>query len=693
MASWTLTGTTTSPTYWKVRAVVTEQSQSVANNTTSLKVSLQLGRDVVSSLIYAYSTTWYINVGASGSGDQTLASFEWDPATAGTWKEIASRTVTVAHDADGTKKNLAISAKWFNTHGVTPTESSVSGSVTLTTIPRATTPTTPISVTMGSSATITLPRASSTFTHTLTYTFGGASGTIATGAGASATWSVPLALANQVPNAVSGSGTITCKTYSGSTLIGTKSVRFTAAVPSSVVPTISNVAISEATAGLNAQFGQYVQGKSTLRIQTTRSGAYGSSITKTAVTVAGATLTGADVTTAVITSSGSLTVSITVTDSRGRTASTTRTVSVTAYSAPTATVSGVRAASNGTAAQDGEYLRYNVQYNISPVGNRNTATVRLQYKAASASTWSNVATWTTYSQTITGAVTASAILDGNTTYNLRLMVQDYFGTLYFNNTGSNIPTAFTLVDYYGADGTGLAFGKVAETGNLFDCNLPAKFRGTLVDGNNAAVDALRHPVSVPNGSDLDAYMDEGIYCQGANANTSDMTNIPEKAAFWLFVFHGSGLRMQKIVYANGHEYVRYYASWENPPAWHAWTQQTGADCVIETGKTGIWTYRKYASGIAECWGKTTVSGTFTLARNAWYAITGGSWTTVSFPSGFFNATPECTVTGRLSTNWNYPLGWVGNLSASSLEFLPVLSGQSTSSVTVSYSIHAIGTWK
>lgn len=692
MASWTLTGTTTSPTYWKVRAVVTEQSQSVANNTTSLKVSLQLGRDVVSSLIYAYSTTWYINIGASESGDQTLASFEWDPATAGTWKEIASRTVTVAHDADGTKKNLTISAKWFNTHGVTPTESSVSGSVTLTTIPRATTPTTPISVTMGSSATITLPRASSTFTHTLTYTFGGASGTIATGAGASATWSVPLALANQVPNAVSGSGTITCKTYSGSTLIGTKSVSFTAAVPSSVVPTISNVAISEATAGLNAQFGQYVQGKSTLRIQTTRSGAYGSSITKTAVTVAGATLTGADVTTAVITSSGSLTVSITVTDSRGRTASTTRTVSVTAYSAPTATVSGVRAASNGTAAQDGEYLRYNVQYNISPVGNRNTATVRLQYKAASASTWSNVATWTTYSQTITGAVTASAILDGNTTYNLRLMVQDYFGTLYFN-TG-NIPTAFTLVDYYGADGTGLAFGKVAETGNLFDCNLPAKFRGTLVDGNNAAVDALRHPTRIqPNtGADLDTYLSSGSWYIVSDADAGTIANVPVNRAGYLYVMD-SGVKMQVYMTYRGPVYTRFYSSWASTPTWSSWTQQTGADCVIETGKTGIWTYRKYASGIAECWGKTTVSGTFTLARNAWYAITGGSWTTVSFPSGFFNATPECTVTGRLSTNWNYPLGWVGNLSASSLEFLPVLSGQSTSSVTVSYSIHAIGTWK
>jgi len=35
------------------------------------------------------------------------------------------------------------------------------------------------------------------------------------------------------------------------------------------------------------------------------------------------------------------------------------------------------------------------------------------------------------------------------------------------------------------------------------------------------------------------------------------------------------------------------------------TELTGADYVIATGIKGIWTYRKWASGIAECWGSCT----------------------------------------------------------------------------------------
>lgn len=34
------------------------------------------------------------------------------------------------------------------------------------------------------------------------------------------------------------------------------------------------------------------------------------------------------------------------------------------------------------------------------------------------------------------------------------------------------------------------------------------------------------------------------------------------------------------------------------------------DYIVEQGTSGIWTYRKWASGIAECWATTTISGTW-----------------------------------------------------------------------------------
>lgn len=505
MASWTLTGSTTSSTYWKCRAVVTEVSQNVANNTTSLKVSLQLGRAVVSSYLYSYNTNYYINIGSDSSGTQSISTWTWDPATAGSWKEIASRTVTVSHNADGTK-SVNISAKWYNT-GVTPSEATVSGSVTLTTIPRATTPTTPINATMGSSVTISLPRASSSFTHKLTYTFGNASGTISNSAGASVSWTPPLSLANQVPNATSGTGTITCKTYSGSTLIGTKSVSFKASVPSSVVPTISSVSISENTSGISAQFGGYVQSKSTLKVVTSASGARGSTISKIAVTVNGKSYSGASVTTSALTSSGTLSVVTKVTDSRGRTATNTQSISVLAYSAPSGSVSGLRSDDLGTADPNGEYLLYNYRFTISPVGNNNTKLVQLQYKQTASSSWTVLLTDTsTYSDTVSGGLSASNILNADYPYNLRLMIQDYFTTVYIN--AADIPTAFTLVDYHNS-GKGIAFGKVAENADLFDCALPSLFQAA----SNPIIDAAHGIANI------------GAYVQARRTDTGNSVSL------------------------------------------------------------------------------------------------------------------------------------------------------------------------
>ena len=40
-----------------------------------------------------------------------------------------------------------------------------------------------------------------------------------------------------------------------------------------------------------------------------------------------------------------------------------------------------------------------------------------------------------------------------------------------------------------------------------------------------------------------------------------------------------------------------------------------SDYVVEQGTSGIWTYRKWNSGIAECWGVFTLNTTFTRSRD------------------------------------------------------------------------------
>lgn len=189
-------------------------------------------------------------------------------------------------------------------------------------------------VDMGSAVTINTNRVSTSASHKLTYSFAGATGSIDANVGASVPWTPPLALAQQIPSATSGTCTITCETYYSGTLTGSKTCSITLHVPSSVVPTISSITTSEAVAGIAAQFGGYVQNKSKLSVSTTASGAQGSSIASYRATLGGSTYNAASFTTAFLSNVGDNTLSVIVTDSRGRTASTTRTIKVLSYAPP-----------------------------------------------------------------------------------------------------------------------------------------------------------------------------------------------------------------------------------------------------------------------------------------------------------------------------------------------------------------------
>jgi hypothetical protein len=95
---------------------------------------------------------------------------------------------------------------------------------------------------IGSSTTITITRDKSTYTHTLTYTFGNATGTIATKtSNTSIAWNPTAStLYAQMTNLTRRSGTVTCQTYDGNTLIGTtKATFYASAVKEDCIPTVT----------------------------------------------------------------------------------------------------------------------------------------------------------------------------------------------------------------------------------------------------------------------------------------------------------------------------------------------------------------------------------------------------------------------------------------------------------------------
>lgn len=433
----------------KYTITITQNSRNVTANTSNVTVSVRVYRTNTGYTTYGTGTVY-----CTINGTQYTEAITSSDKITSSGIVLFSRTLNIAHNADGTK-TLATSARI--THDQF-SSSSQSYSQTLTAIPRATTPTVSASsVNMGASITISMPRASSSFDHTLTYKFGNATGTIGSDLATSHAWTVPLSLASQVPNGTSGTCTITCKTYNGSTLIGTKTVSFTAKVPSSVVPSISALTVTEAASGLAAKFGAYIQSKSKAKVTITAAGSYSSTIKSYQTTVAGKSYSGSSFTSGTLTSSGTVTIATTVTDSRGRKATKSTTISVLAYSAPKISkFDAYRANSSG--AQNYESTSVNCVYSwtISSLGNKNDKTYLFEYKAKDADTWTALASGGEYSFSSNRIFANIAQLDAS--YDLRLTISDYFGEAV---ASADIPTAFTLLDF-NASGKGIAFGKVSE---------------------------------------------------------------------------------------------------------------------------------------------------------------------------------------------------------------------------------------
>ena len=333
-----------------VETTFSESNVSIENNTSSLTVNIYFSPNndstwFESKNLYCWvnGVEQYINVKLN-KGGSVSASFTFN---------------NIQHNSDGTKN---VDWEWYIRTGTNVLGTlNPSGTKTLTTIPRASVPTfTPSPAILGQSVTINTNRYVNTFTHDITYSIGSVSGTIATNVGESTNWTPPLTLANQITSSTTGDCIITCKTYNGNTLIGTKEVVLPLSVPTSVVPSVSIGTLTEAAEAMIAlNWGIFVQNKSKLNIPITAAGVYGSTITSIVTIINGLTFNGANVITSTLVTAGTNTISTTITDSRGRTATTTKTYNVVAYSNPSITTAQVqRCLSDGTISEDGTYLLY-----------------------------------------------------------------------------------------------------------------------------------------------------------------------------------------------------------------------------------------------------------------------------------------------------------------------------------------------
>lgn len=247
------------------------------------------------------------------------------------WVQLVSGGFWAPHNSDGTG-SATVGSYYSSGYGSMPYEEFT---LTLTKIARASQPSINTypgnspDITAGTACTIHMNK-QSTFTHTVKYSFGKKSGTIATGVVDNCSWTPPISLLDQITTATVGYGAIYVETYSGSTKVGdTKSCGFTLHLPSNPNPTVGTITATEQHSGVKAKNANItVQQISKKLISVPVTAKYSAGIKS--VMCDGVTLTGSNGTyTGYVSNKTSGTYTVTVTDTRGLTS--TGTMSQTYY--------------------------------------------------------------------------------------------------------------------------------------------------------------------------------------------------------------------------------------------------------------------------------------------------------------------------------------------------------------------------
>ena len=405
----------------------------------------------------------------AGSVSQKSATFSASTHSVGAWYYASGNSFRVPVD-DGAG-NLGVRIQMHFNDGTSGQDSSMqSASFEYGTRGETTPSLSKSRVNIGENVTITMDPYSSSFSHKLYYSLNNKDlihiGDFSKGK-ATKTWTLPTSLAEAITTSTEGIIYFVCKTYNGSTQVGgDKSVKLTAVVPDDYVPSISNVIISELTAGLADKFGCFVQNKSGLKVKTECSGVAGSSISSCSVKIQNWTYSGTTISCSLLYDSGPLDIDITVKDSRGRSVSTTRTVQVYPYSSPML-YKGLanRANTSQELDEEGENVLFQFAYAISPVNDKNSASLKIQQYDKSSNSWKTLIEYTdykkgSYSNTSSGPsidlanYMPSIIYDKNERFNFRFVVSDYFATY---TTEIEVPVSYTLLEF-GMNGHSLAFG-------------------------------------------------------------------------------------------------------------------------------------------------------------------------------------------------------------------------------------------
>lgn len=547
-----------------------ESTQTIEKNVTTIGWKLELIAGSSGKISSTASKNWSVTVnGTSYSGTNTVGIS--NNAT----KTLASGYTNITHNADGTKTfAYSFSQQFAITFGGSYIGTkSGSGNGTLDTIPRKSSLII-TSGTLGAALTIGVARNSNSFTHTITAKCGSQSVTVCTkSSNTSIQYTPPLEWARENTTGTKVSVVYTITTYNGNTSLGSNSSSADYSIPAQVAPSCA-VTVTDATGNADT-YGAYIKGVSKFKVVVSPTIAYDSPIASYSTTANGTKYTASSFTTDALKTSGALSVAATVTDKRGRTGTATITKTVLDYAAPKISALSVhRCDADGTANDQGAYVKVKFSGSVTELNSKNTATYTLEYKKTSDSTYTEVKLADFSNNYAVADASYIFSADTGSSYNIRLSVADNFNT---DTRATSASTAFTLMHWL-ASGLGMAIGKVAEFEGLFDVGFETKFTGGI---RNIVLEKI---------TDLNDVMTPNTYVS-VNKGASTYTNCPVTNGTFVLECMSAGAEGQLFhrlttTFKETHEcYERHYYqnSWGN---WVCVRSDTGwIDLELQSGIT------------------------------------------------------------------------------------------------------------
>lgn len=420
---------TTSNGYVRLVFQVTEASTSIPSNTSEVVYHLMLER----------GSTWAFDLNdeslaeAEINGQKVISKYVSFDLRDREWISLGKGSITIPHNEDGSK-SISIRARLTNVSNLGDI-GWFSGTLNLSTIPRASSISSVTATELGQPVTIRIEKKVNEFRHQILWKVND-SGWNDLGAGhdSSAQFTVPIDYAARITNSDTGLLDVCVRTFQNDTQISYDEFKrgIPIKVPTSIVPTLEDVTITERTAQL-AEFipvGNYVKSKSVMRVEAINAaGSHGSTIVSTELTVDNLVVraTTGDFT---ANKAGNLEVTAKITDSRGRTATKSKTIKVWDYYAPKIIAFLANRTGNGT----NKTIIATVAANVSPLVidgvNRNPYTLKIQYSAKKANRWIDAVNLTNEStEKINRQIDCGAFYELSKAYNVRLVIQDKLSDL------------------------------------------------------------------------------------------------------------------------------------------------------------------------------------------------------------------------------------------------------------------------